>query len=151
MFFSESTGGFYATEIHGGNIPSDSVEISAEYHTALMDGQSSGKRIVCNSKGFPVLLDQPMPTQEQVIAQYESYLDSHLDNVAKQYRYKDRFSFATRAGYVGPYQSEGIAFAQWMDNCNVQSFALLSDVLAGNAELPTIEEFIGGLPEFVLP
>ena len=151
MFYSKTTGGFYASEIHGTNIPEDAVEITKEEYSSLVEGQSSGKRIISNADGFPELSDTNALTEEQIIAKYESALDSHLDNVAKQYRYQDRFSFAVRAGYVGPYQAEAVAFAQWMDQCNVQSFALLSDVLAGNSELPTIEEFIGGLPEFVLP
>ena len=93
----------------------------------------------------------PTPTQAEIIAKYESALDAHLDAVAKAHRYNDRFSFALRAGFVGPYQSEGIVFATWMDTCNVQAFALLQSVLDGTAELPTIEDFIAALPTFVLP
>lgn len=93
----------------------------------------------------------PAPTIDQLIKQYESALDAHLDGVARQHRYDDRKSFALRAGYVGPYQSEGIAFAQWMDNCNVQAYALLGEVLDGTTSMPTIQAFIATLPVFVLP
>lgn len=82
------------------------------------------------------------------IARYEAALDAHLDSVARQYRYDNRFTFALRAAYAGPWQSEGIAFAQWMDTCNAQSFALLQDVLAGQAALPSLADFIDDLPEF---
>lgn len=37
-----------------------------------------------------------------------------------------------------------------MDVCNVQAFALLSEVQAGNATMPSIEAFIASLPEFSL-
>ena len=151
MFYSKTTCGFYDTATHGDNIPSDAVEITAEEHATLMQGQSEGKRIVADDEGRPVLADPPPPTQAEIVAQYESALDAHIDSVAHQYRYQDRFSFATRAGYVGPYQSEAIAFAQWMDSCNVQAFALLESVIAGEIEMPSIEAFIGSLPEFVLP
>ena len=151
MFYSKQTGGFYTREIHGDNIPADAVEITAEQHAALLTGQSEGKQIQADANGFPTLQDTPPPTQAEIIAQYESALDAHIDSVAHQYRYQDRFSFATRAGYVGPYQSEAIAFAQWMDSCNVQAFALLESVIAGEIEMPSIEEFIAALPEFVLP
>ena len=151
MLYSQSTGGFYSAEIHGDNIPSDAVEITTDEHHALIDGQSQGKRIVADDDGFPTLQNQPTQTQAEIIAQYESALDNHLDSVAQQYRYQDRFSFATRAGYVGHYQSEAIAFAQWMDSCNVQAFALLESVIAGEIEMPSIEAFIGSLPEFILP
>lgn len=82
------------------------------------------------------------------IARYEAALDAHLDAVARQYRYDNRFTFALRAAYPGPWQAEGSAFAQWMDACNAQSFALLQQVLAGEAELPSLADFIAALPEF---
>lgn len=97
-----------------------------------------------------VVTDPTPPSQSEVIAQYERALDNHLDSVAKQYRYNDRFTFALRAGYPGPYHDEAVAFAAWMDTCNVQAFTLLSEVQAGNATMPTIEGFIESLPVFVL-
>lgn len=83
-----------------------------------------------------------------MVQRYEQALDGHLDSVAKQYSYNDRFTFALRAGYAGPWQAEGIAFAQWMDTCNADAFTLIQKVIAGEVPAPTIEEFIGGLPEF---
>ena len=59
MFYSKSTGGFYAPEIHGDAIPDDAVEISDGQHRYLLEGQASGKRIVSDPSGFPVLADQP--------------------------------------------------------------------------------------------
>ena len=151
MFYSAQTNGFYSTEIHGNAIPADAVEITESEHATLLAGQSQGKTISAGMGGVPHLSDPAPMTQIQVIAQYESALDNHLDDVAKQYRYKDRFSLAIRAGYAGPYHDEAVAFAQWMDGCNVQAFALLADVVAGNAPMPTVEAFIAGLPEFALP
>lgn len=151
MYYSGSTNGFYDLSIHGDSIPGDAVEITNDEHASLLQGQSEGKRIVADGEGHPVLADPTAPTQEQVIAQYEAALDNHLDSVARQYRYKDRFSFALRAGFEGPYQAEGIAFAQWMDGCNVQALGLLNDVIAGTEELPEIEDFIAMLPVFVAP
>lgn len=59
MFYSKSTGGFYATAIHGDNIPTDVVEITVEEHQALIEGQSQGKRIVPDADGVPVLQEPP--------------------------------------------------------------------------------------------
>lgn len=92
-----------------------------------------------------------LPTTEQIISSYEAALDAHLDAVAQQHRYRDRVTFAMRAGYPGPYQAEGTAFGIWMDNCNQQAYALLQAVMAGEAEMPSKEAFIASLPEFVLP
>ena len=66
MFYSKSTGGFYASEIHGDNIPADAVEITAEEHQALIEGQSKGKRIVADENGYPFLADPPAPTGEEL-------------------------------------------------------------------------------------
>lgn len=66
MFYSKSTGGFYSREIHGDNMPADAVEITAEKHAALLDGQSLGKRITTDSEGRPVLSDPPAPTESQI-------------------------------------------------------------------------------------
>jgi len=68
MFFSKATGGFYATAIHGEAIPAGAVEITAEEHVALLEGQSSGKRIVADAEGRPVLADPPAPTLDELKA-----------------------------------------------------------------------------------
>lgn len=58
MKYSAQTGGFYAEEIHGEQIPTDAVDVSSDEYAALMDGQRLGKRIAANSDGRPELLDQ---------------------------------------------------------------------------------------------
>lgn len=68
MFYSKSTNGFYDTAIHGNNIPEDAVEITAEEHAALINGQSQGKRIVADEAGHPVLADPPPPTDDDLAA-----------------------------------------------------------------------------------
>lgn len=104
------------------------------------------------------LLDDvgPMPesineTVEQTIARYEAALDAHLDATARMHRYDNRFTFALRAAYPGPWHADGVAFAEWMDGCNAQAYALLKSVLDGDVSMPSIEDFINGLPDFVKP
>lgn len=60
MYYAESTNGFYTREIHGDNIPSDAVEITTDYHAALLAGQSSGKVITFDETGYPVLESAPV-------------------------------------------------------------------------------------------
>ena len=75
--YSASTGGFYDVAIHGDNIPADAVEITAEEHQALLEGQSKGKRIVAGANGFPVLVDpEPVDPQIQINADARAYLAS---------------------------------------------------------------------------
>jgi len=66
MFYSKSTNGFYTRDIHGDNIPEDAVEITAEQHAALLEGQSQGKIISADENGYPILIDPPPLTAEQI-------------------------------------------------------------------------------------
>jgi hypothetical protein len=67
MLYSQSTGGFYLPELHGESIPSDAVEITDAEHAALIAGQSTGKRIVPDANGVPVLQTLPEPSANQLI------------------------------------------------------------------------------------
>lgn len=78
MYYSKQTNGFYDRSIHGDNIPHDAVEITDEEHRALIDGQSTGKRIVADENGRPILADPPAPTLEQLAEQARSERDSLL-------------------------------------------------------------------------
>lgn len=110
------------------------------YETNLITG---------NVTEHPDSLVSTTMTMEQIAAQYEAALDAHLDAVARQHRYDNRFTFALRAGFPGPYQADGAAFALWMDTCNYHAFRLLESVLAGESGIPSsAEEFIAMLPVF---
>jgi len=49
-------------------IPADAVQITAEHHAALIDGQSLGKRIIADANGHPVLADPPPLTVAELKA-----------------------------------------------------------------------------------
>ena len=66
MFYSKQTSGFYDTAIHGDNIPSDAVEITAEQHSALLEGQSYGKIISADENGYPILIDLAPPSESDI-------------------------------------------------------------------------------------
>lgn len=65
-FYAKSSGGFYARDIHGENIPADAIEITDEQHAALLEGQSVGKIIAADENGVPYLADPPKTTAAQV-------------------------------------------------------------------------------------
>lgn len=59
-YWSATTKGFYNSDIHGTNIPSDSVEITDELRLSLIEGQyANNKRIVAGPDGQPILVDPP--------------------------------------------------------------------------------------------
>lgn len=101
MFYSNQTGGFYIIEMHGDSIPADSVEISADEHTALLAGQSGGQRIVADVNGRPQLADPPKATAAQVWDSIKSKRDavsSRGVKVGTKWYHTDETS---RAKYIG--------------------------------------------------
>lgn len=102
MFFSASTGGFYATEIHGNNMPGDVVEITAEEHAALLEGQSQGKLIDFDEAGRPFLADPPPPapdTIEQVQAKRQAAYVAESDPLKNEAEY-DAIIAGTEPDYI---------------------------------------------------
>jgi hypothetical protein len=86
------------------------------------------------------------PTHDEIVGSYVDALDSHFDLVAQSRKYNNRYTCALRAGYAGPFQSEGRSFALWMDSCNAKAYLELDLVMSGRQEAPTIDELIAGLP-----
>ena len=91
------------------------------------------------------------PTLSELIPQYEAVLDNYLDSVAQKYRFKNRENLSLRAGYPSAYQPLALAYAEWMDGCNVQAYQGLQDVIDKKRSLPAIEGFIAELPAFAFP
>lgn len=67
-FYSPSTRGFYATDIHGGSMPGDVVEISDEEHAALLQSEVEGKKIEHGANGHPVAVEPAPVTIAQLKA-----------------------------------------------------------------------------------
>ena len=76
IYYSKTTKGFYCTEIHGTNIPSDCVQITKEQHTNLLNEQSQGKQIVPDENGYPIAIVPPVIplTWEQIRAKRDALL-----------------------------------------------------------------------------
>lgn len=58
-FYDKTTNGFYIEGLH--LIPTDATEISEESYQNLLEGQASGKQIIANKQGNPVLV-APQPS-----------------------------------------------------------------------------------------
>lgn len=87
-----------------------------------------------------------------MLNRYTNALNKHLDDVARQRRYDSRITCSLRAGYPGPFQAEGIAFAMWMDACNAAAYQIWADVRNGVRPIPaTLEAFIAELPAIEWP
>lgn len=152
MFYSKSTGGFYTREIHGDNIPADAVEITAEQHSELIEGQSQDKRIVADESGRPVLVDPPPPTVEQIVAQYTAAVQKHLDDFARTLVYDGIMSACTYATSTVPkFKAEGQYAVEARDATWVKCYEVLAAVEAGSRPMPTLEELLTELPVLTWP
>lgn len=81
MYYAKQTNGFYTRELHGDNIPAGAIEITPEQHAALLQGQSEGKLIAADENGYPILVDPPAPTEEQLAAQVRAERDAKIEAV----------------------------------------------------------------------
>lgn len=152
MKYAKSTGGFYIDEIHGGNIPSDAVEITEAEHAALLEGQSQGKVIVADESGRPILQDPPPPTIEQIIAQYDAAVQQHLDDFARTRGYDGIMSAATYAASTVPkFKAEGQYAVEARDATWAQAAHRLAAVEAGSRPMPTLDELLAELPVLTWP
>lgn len=78
-------------------------------------------------------------------------LNAHLDAVAGQRRYDNRFTCSLRAGFAGPFQAEGQAFAAWMDQCNMTGYTIMQEVKLGQRPVPSAAELIAAMPTIEWP
>lgn len=85
MFFSKATNGFYLTEIHGDNMPSDVVEITHEEHVELLEKQSQGFEILTDESGAPFAVERPkvLPTYADLRRAAYPPMQDYLDAVVK--------------------------------------------------------------------
>lgn len=67
LFFDAATVGFFDEAIHA-EIPEGAIEITAERHQELLEGQASGLRIAPDGEGRPVLLDPPVASEEDLLS-----------------------------------------------------------------------------------
>jgi len=67
IFYSASAGGFFH-EINHETLPADAVRVAALRHAELIAAQATGRRIVANDKGRPVLEPVKAPSVDELRA-----------------------------------------------------------------------------------
>ena len=123
MFYSMQTGGFYAREIHGNNIPADAVEITSAEYADLLTAKSNGKLITADASGRLIAIDPPLPSIEQQIAaalantytDVDAIYSAAIGSRAPEYEQAEQAALAFQAaGYTGtasPYVADYAATA----------------------------------------
>jgi hypothetical protein len=68
-FFSPSTGGFYASDIHTPDqIPSDALAVPLDLYVSIFEGRGTGRPMIVGEDGMPALGDLPVPSPELIAA-----------------------------------------------------------------------------------
>lgn len=92
-------------------------------------------------------------TKPQPVLTLDDYIrgmDALFDSTAQSRHYDNRITCALRAGYAGPFQAEGKAFAEWMDACYAAGYQILAAVEAGQRQPPaSIAALVAELPKLV--
>jgi len=78
IYYSSNPRGFYDDRLHGENIPEGAKQITSERHHELLEGQSQGKIIREDADGYPVLIEPPPLTPEEVAAIERNWRDAKL-------------------------------------------------------------------------
>lgn len=100
---------------------------------------------------LPVTPKTAEQLEAEALGRFISALESHYDATAQARRYDNRLTCTLRAGYPGPFQAEGLAFATWMDECNAYAYEQMALVQAGERAQPTPDELLAELPAMVWP
>lgn len=79
FYYSATTGGFYASDIHNA-MPADVVEITNEQHQALLVAQAAGSRIQPDDSCHPIAVAPKPPTLEQIKASLCASIDAARDS-----------------------------------------------------------------------
>ncbi|ETD36054.1 tail fiber assembly protein [Pseudomonas chlororaphis] len=80
VFFSPGTLGAYTPEINGADIPRDAVEIPLFDWQALLERLgTSSKKIAADSAGYPILVDPPPLSADEVATAERTWRDTQLD------------------------------------------------------------------------
>lgn len=77
---------------------------------------------------------------------------AHIDSVAQAKGYDSGMSCVSYAGGTHPvYSVEGAAFRDWRDSVWDYCNGIYADVQSGIIPMPTLEDYLAGIPEMVWP
>jgi hypothetical protein len=146
IYFSPSSYGFFDTDLFFiDDIPNDKIEVSLNDYNLFLQEQSVGKKLTVDSNGVISAIVEEL-TQEQKLNQLIIAVQNHLDSAAQAEGYDNIFTASLRASFVGPYQAEGLIFAQWMDSCWETCYTIKAEVENATRAIPTESELIALLP-----
>lgn len=99
-------------------------------------------------------VDEVLPdlTPDPTLEDYQTAVQSVVDEAARSRRYADGNSMASYDGStVQQWDAEAKVFKAWRDNVWQYAYSELSKVQAGEREQPAVDKFLSELPQIVWP
>lgn len=141
---------FLIADIVGETAKPDAVEA---YAHAAEWCNANNARIVEQGEYFVVeaIPAPPPPTPEEIQKSLTDAVQALLNSEAKKLRYDDIFTAISYEGDANPkFAAEAAAFKAWRSVVWTLCYQILDDVIAGKRPVPTAEQLISELPEFVI-
>ena len=82
MYYNSKNNGFYDSNIN--DIPTNSVEISDEYHAELLEKQSNGFSIQADENGYPIAVESVLVLAADEIIMINTSKQQQLINIANE-------------------------------------------------------------------
>ncbi|MDR2697482.1 MAG: hypothetical protein LBB40_03285 [Holophagales bacterium] len=131
------------------------VELTEEQHAEIFAKHSSGLLIKWHDDGTPYLEappPPPPPTLEQITAQYTDAVQNRLDAFARTRGYDGIMSACTYVTSAVPqFRLEAAYCVTARDATWAQCYQVMGAVLAGEQDMPTLEELFETLPKLEWP
>ena len=134
------------------NEDGDTVYNYDEYRTEIRDRPNIEKYVQDN---FDALILRAKQVEiGQIKINLEKAIDQHIDSVAAAKGYgRDGMTPSAAclgyAAYANEYQSEAVAFGEWIASLWPVVYQIMDAVETGARDIPTAEELIAELPEMV--
>jgi hypothetical protein len=93
-------------------------------------------------------IQNPEPTQAQIISNYEQAVQNHLDSFANSWRYESILSAASYVNStVAQFKAEALALLAWRDQTWLQCYTELDAIQSGTQPMPSsLADFVATLP-----
>ena len=161
-YYSAASKGFHTAEenpslFDGEGQPigliADARPVTDARHAELVAGNETGRSIIPDENGDPVLSTPEPPTTAELLANITNALQAHLDATARAAGYdsiSSAISYADEPAVL-KFQQEGQAFRAWRSLFWAAANQIKAEVEAGTRSIPTTSELIAELPTLPLP